>query len=114
MRAKLPTVLAYLFLVICGLCIPLAHRHWAEQAIESTRMGGGLLPSPFHLFRGIGTLTRVLPVPPFVALLLSLRFALFRSFEGVCVVATSMFACASLYAAYCLFLLHFVIVLRAA
>ena len=114
MREKLPTILAYLFLAFCGLCVPLAHHRWAEQAIESTRVGGGLLPGPFHLFRGIGSLTWLLPVPAFVAFLLSLRFGWFRTFEGVCVIAICMFICASLYAAYCLFLLHFIIVLRAA
>lgn len=77
-------------------------------------MAGGLLPVPFQIFRRIGMLIWLLPVPAFVGFLMSLRFVLFRSFQGVCIVAISMFVCASLYAAYCSFLLYFVLGVRAA
>jgi hypothetical protein len=84
--------LAYFFLAFCGLGIPLAH----------SRLGAGLHGGMFQFLRDIGFLAWFLPVPAFLAGLLSLSFETFRSFEGVCFIAMAMFICASVDVLCCL------------
>jgi len=111
-RDKILVSFTYLALVIGGLAIPLTHRSWAEPVIESRRMAGGLVPIAFHIFRLIGMLSWFLPVPAFVAFLLSLRFEKFKKLDGVCIISIAMFLCATVYALECLFILYFDLILR--
>jgi hypothetical protein len=107
MREKVLLPFTYLGLVIVGLAIPLAHHAWAEPVIESSRMRGGMTPGPFLGFHYIGTLAWILPVPAFVAFLLSFGFESFRKLDGICFLCIAMFLCVTLYALECLFLLFF-------
>ena len=67
-RGRLLILFAYLFLALCGLGIPLAHRQFGEQIFEaSPRAGGphGLHKGTFLLLRDIGFLAWFFPLPAF-------------------------------------------------
>jgi hypothetical protein len=111
-REKFLVPFLYLALAIVGLAIPLAHHVWAEPVIESNRMASGFIEGPFHLFRLIGMLAWILPVPAFVAFLLSFGFESFRKLDGVCFISIAMFLCVTVYALDCLFLHYFNLMIR--
>ena len=106
MNQRLGIPLVYFFLAFCGLGIPLVHRQLGEHIIQASPAPGGMHEGMFVGLRAIGFLAWFLPLPAFLAGVLSIDSQKFRSFEGVCFIAMAMFICASVDAIYCLFLVY--------
>jgi hypothetical protein len=114
MHKKLPTIFAYLALLILSLPIPLLHQHFTDRAIESMRpvmklsdggFAGLLMPADILLLRWFGQLTWFVVCGVFLFLVLSFRREIFARFTTICALAICQCAFTTLYAFYATFLL---------
>jgi len=114
MRSKPSVVFGYLVLLLSSLSVPILHHYLADRAIEHTRMGTGLLPAQFLVWRWFGTLAWVFPAVIITFFLISLRHEQFTRPTTLFGLATVQLMFLTLYGVYCAFLLSHLLLERVA